>query len=97
MDCISLKSLSRICLKPPPPKGENHPNYGKRCYNNGIKEKFLSQEEEIPAEYILGGLPTSEETGQNISKARNSINYKHNIRVITSLCCYFSMKDAIKE
>ena len=50
--------------------GEKHPHHGKKCYNNGIENKYFSPEEEIPEGYFLGGLQTSEETKLKISKAK---------------------------
>ena len=171
------KKLSELKL------GEKNPQYGKKCYNNGINHRYFSPDEEIPKGYFLGfneetknkcseakkgeknpmfgctgekhpmfgqthseetrkkqseankGKPKSEEhkqklseanigkkhseerrkkqseaqKGKNIGKkhsgetkkkqseAKKSINSKKKIRVITSLCCYFSIKDARKE
>jgi hypothetical protein len=75
--------------------GEKNPSYGKSIYNNGIREKFISTSDVIPLGFILGRLPASEETRIKNSKAQNSINSKNKIRVITSSCCYFSVKDTI--
>jgi hypothetical protein len=69
--------------------------YGKITINNGTVEKLISSGEEIPEGFILGAKPMSEEHHQKLKKARNCINYKHNIRVISHLCCYFSVKDAM--
>jgi hypothetical protein len=94
-------------------KGKNNPNFGKIYYNNGIENRLISMEEEIPEGYILGGLQFPEETCKKISealkgrklteeqiqkqsKAKKSINSKKKIRVITPLCCYFSVKDALE-
>jgi group I intron endonuclease len=77
--------------------GENNPNYGKKWYNDGIEERFISPEEEIPEGYIIGRKPISEENVEKILEAQKSINSKKKIRVITPLCCYFSVKDALKE
>jgi hypothetical protein len=114
--------------------GKNNPNYGKKCYNNGIREIFISPKEEIPEGYILGGLPDSEEIKQKKSGTQkgkkpgncgkicynNGIREKYfslkdeipkqfiqgrlftnckksSIKVITSFCCYFSIKDTLEE
>ena len=88
-------------------KGENNSNYGKIIINNGIKEIRISPNEEIPEGFIIGrkeetrqkrkGQKHSGETKKKQSEAMKSINSKKKIRVITSLCCYFSVKDAMKE
>jgi hypothetical protein len=125
-------------------KGENNPNYGRKWYNNGIenrnfspdeeipkgyvlgfkeetkkklskvrtgkivinngvKEKRIFPDQEIPVGYFLGRKPMSKEQGQKISIANTGRKHseetilKMTIRVITSLCCYYSMKDALKE
>ena len=44
--------------------GENHPNFGKTMYNNGIEHRYFSPEEEIPEGYFLG---RKEETKQKNS------------------------------
>jgi hypothetical protein len=55
--------------------GENHPCYGKKCYNNGIENRYFSPDEEIPEGYIIG---MKEENKQKISEAmkgENNPNY----------------------
>jgi group I intron endonuclease len=47
-------------------KGEKNPNYGKKCYNNRIKNKYFSPDEEIPEGFILG---VTEETRKKQSIA----------------------------
>ena len=127
--------------------GENHPMYGqthseeakqkigeaskgKIKINNGIKDKYISPGEEIPEGFILGGLPASKEQKQKQSmalkgekspyygkiKINNGIENRllspgeeipegyvlgvlnsKKIKVITSLCCFFSVGEAKKE
>ena len=60
---------------------------GKIIINNGIKERFISPNEEIPEGFILG---RKQENIVGSSEAKK-------IRVITPSCCYFSIKDARKE
>ena len=125
--------------------GENHPNYGKMWYNNGVKQELFSPEEEIPEGFVLGvkeetrrkqseakkgennpffgqihteetkqkmskakkDIPKSEEHKRKMSKAKNGENNpmfgqkhseetkrKNSAKVITTLCCYYSIKDA---
>jgi hypothetical protein len=50
--------------------GENHPNYGRKHYNNGIKAIQLSDDKEVPKGFVLGGLPKSEEHRLKMSAIR---------------------------
>jgi group I intron endonuclease len=77
--------------------GEKNHNYGKKWYNNRIENRLFSPDREIPEGYVIGRKPISEETRKKRTEAKKSINSKKKIRVITSLCCYFSMIDARKE
>lgn len=64
---------------------EINPNYGKIKINNGIGERFISPEEEIPEGFILGGLPKSEEFKQNLSEAwKGEKNPKYGKRCYTN-------------
>ena len=91
-------------------KGKNNPCYGKIAINNGIRKKYISPGEEIPEGYSLGGLPHSIETKLNLSgvnhhfygkqhsiETKQKLSEANKIRVITSLCCYFSIGDAKRE
>ena len=85
-------------------KGEKKANYGKKCYNNGIKNRYFSPDEEIPEGYIMGFKKETKQKqseaarGKKLSKeTKNKISEIKKIRVITSSCCYFSMKNARKE
>ena len=51
--------------------GENHPTHGKKWYNNGIKNKLFSLDEEIPEGFVLG---VKEETRKKHSEAKKGEN-----------------------
>lgn len=52
-------------------KGEKNFCYGKKCYNNGKKNKYFFPDEEIPEDYVLG---QKEETKNKISKSMKGNN-----------------------
>ena len=55
---------------------EINPNYGKNWYNNGIKERYVSPDEDIPQGYILGRKEKSTE-----NRLKQSIAIKGRIRI----------------
>lgn len=90
--------------------GDKNPLYKKKCYNNGIKQEYFSADSIIPEGFIIGGLSKSAEFKQkrlgeknpmfgqtHSEETRKKQSEAKKIRVITSSCCYFSIKDAYKE
>jgi hypothetical protein len=65
-------------------RGKNNPNYGKKYYNNGTKNIKLSDGEEIPEGFVLGGLPMhSDESKRKISDSvRGKKWYNNSIKCI---------------
>lgn len=59
--------------------GENHPNYGKRRYNNGIENRYFFPDEEIPEGYFLGIMEETRKKLSEAKKGKNNPNYKKKI------------------
>jgi hypothetical protein len=65
--------------------GENNPRRGKKCYNNGIEQRYISPDGEIPDGYTLGGLPSSEERKRASSKGgKKASKYMSNSKWINN-------------
>jgi hypothetical protein len=59
-------------------RGENHPNYGKKFYNNGDKSIQILDGEDIPEGFLPGMLPRSEEHRRKLSIIRRGQKHYNN-------------------
>ena len=75
------------------PKSEEHKQ---KLSEANIGKKHYEERRKKQSEARIGK-KHSKESRKKMSEAMNSINFKQKIRVITSSCCYFSMKDAYEE
>lgn len=47
-------------------------NKGKKCYNNGIRDIYLSESDEVPDGYVIGGKKRN-----RVKKPRGETNYEN--------------------
>ena len=77
--------------------GKNNPKHGKKCYNNGINNRYFSPNEEIPEGYILGDKGETRRKHSEARKGENHPNHGKNLYNNGIENRYFSPEEEIPE